>query len=108
MLGLAHRGWSLHDYGHHLVHTLRDLGYHSVLIGEQHISKRPDQIGYDQVIKIDTTRVDDVAPVTIDLLRDPPGRPWFMTPATSVGTAKGTSTIVETTLRPGNGIRTST
>ena len=78
MLGLAHRGWSLHDYGHHLVHTLRELGYHSVLIGEQHISKRPDQIGYDQVIKIDTTRVDDVAPVTIDLLRDPPGRPWFM------------------------------
>ena len=23
MLGLAHRGWRLHDYGHHLVHPLR-------------------------------------------------------------------------------------
>jgi arylsulfatase A-like enzyme len=78
MLGLAHRGWSLNDYQHHIVHTLRGAGYHSVLIGEQHISKRPDIIGYDQVIKIDTTRVDDVAPVTVDLLRDPPPSPWFM------------------------------
>jgi len=78
MLGLAHRGWSLNDYQHHIVHTLREAGYHSVLIGEQHISKRPDIIGYDQVIKIDTTRVDDVAPVTVDLLRDPPPSPWFM------------------------------
>jgi N-sulfoglucosamine sulfohydrolase len=78
MLGLAHRGWSLNDYRHHIVHTLRDAGYHSVLVGEQHISKRPDIIGYDQVIKIDTTHVDDVAPVTVDLLRDPPEAPWFM------------------------------
>jgi N-sulfoglucosamine sulfohydrolase len=79
MLGLAHRGWSLNDYRHHIVHTLREqAGYHSVLIGEQHISKRPDIIGYDQVIKIDTTRVDDVAPVTVELLRDPPQQPFFM------------------------------
>ena len=78
MLGLAHRGWSLNDYNHHIVHTLHEIGYHSVLIGEQHISKRPDVIGYDQVIKIATTRASDVAPVTIDVLRDPPGRPFFL------------------------------
>jgi N-sulfoglucosamine sulfohydrolase len=78
MLGLAHRGWSLNDYNHHIVHTLHDIGYHSALIGEQHISKRPDEIGYDQVIKIATTRASDVAPVTIDVLRDPPGRPFFL------------------------------
>ena len=36
MLGLAHRGWSLNDYRHHMVHTLREqAGYHSVLVGEQ-------------------------------------------------------------------------
>ena len=23
MIGLAHRGWSLNDYSHHIVHTLR-------------------------------------------------------------------------------------
>src|SRR5262249_30097415 len=67
MLGLAHRGWSLDDYEWHVVHTLRTAGYHSVLIGEQHISKEPDVIGYDQVVKIATTRATDVAPVTIDV-----------------------------------------
>jgi N-sulfoglucosamine sulfohydrolase len=78
MLGLAHRGWSLNDYNHHVVHTLHEVGYHSVLIGEQHISKRPDVIGYDRVIRIGTTRASDVAPVTIDVLRDPPHRPLFL------------------------------
>jgi N-sulfoglucosamine sulfohydrolase len=78
MLGLAHRGWSLHDYTHHIVHTLREVGYHSTLIGEQHISKRPDVIGYDRVVKIPTTRVDDVAPVTVEILRDGPREPFFL------------------------------
>ncbi len=77
MLGLAHRGWSLDDYEWHVVHTLRTAGYHSVLIGEQHISKEPDVIGYDQVVKIATTRATDVAPVTIDVLRDI-DRPFFL------------------------------
>ena len=78
MLGLAHRGWSLNDYSHHIVHTLRKVGYHSTLIGEQHISKRPDIIGYDRVTKIDTTRVHDVAPAAIDFLRDAPSEPFFL------------------------------
>ena len=58
MLGLAHRGWSLNDYRQHIVHPLREAGYHSVLIGEQHIAKRPDIIGFDRVEKIETTHVD--------------------------------------------------
>src|SRR3954449_9581886 len=78
ILGLAHRGWSLNDYSHHIVHTLRTVGYHSALIGEQHISKRPDIIGYDQVVKIPTTRVHDVAPIAIDFLRDAPQQPFFL------------------------------
>jgi hypothetical protein len=46
MLGLAHRGWSLNDYpAPHRAHTVATPVYHSVLIGEQHISKRPDIIG---------------------------------------------------------------
>ena len=53
MLGLAHRGWSLNDYRQHIVHTLRAAGYHSALIGEQHIAKRPGLIGYDRVVKFD-------------------------------------------------------
>ena len=41
MLGLAHRGWQLKDYGHHLVHPLRAAGYRTTLVGEQHISVDP-------------------------------------------------------------------
>ena len=78
MLGLAHRGWSLDDYQQHIVHTLRGIGYHSTLVGEQHVSKEPGEIGYDEVVKIATTRATDVAPVTIDLLRRAHRRPFFL------------------------------
>lgn len=78
MLGLAHRGWSLNDYQQHLVHPLHEAGYHSVLIGEQHIAKRPDIIGFDQVIKIETTRVESVAPAAIEVLAGPPPEPFFL------------------------------
>ena len=78
MVGLAHRGFSLKDYRHHIVHTLRDLGYWSALIGEQHISKKPDIIGYDEVVKISTSHTDDVVPVTLDLLERASDRPFFL------------------------------
>ena len=77
MLGLAHRGWVLNDYGEHIVHTLREAGYWSAMIGEQHIAKRPDVIGYDQVVKVETTRVESVAPIAIDLIASGPQQPWF-------------------------------
>ena len=78
MMGLAHRGWSLRDYSHHIVHVLREAGYHSVLIGEQHISKDPAAIGYDEVFKIPTTRVETVAPLAMEVLRREHERPLFM------------------------------
>lgn len=78
MLGLAHRGWSLRDYRHHIVHVLREVGYTSILIGEQHISKEPEIIGYDEVMKIPTTRVETVAPLAMEVLRRPRERPLFL------------------------------
>jgi len=69
MLGLAHRGWSLRDYRHHIVNVLRSAGYTSTLIGEQHISKEPEVIGYDEVLKIPTTHVETVAPLAMEVLR---------------------------------------
>ena len=54
MLGLAHRGFSLNDYGQHLLHTLRPAGYRSVLSGVQHIARKEiggaQAIGYDRVL----------------------------------------------------------
>jgi arylsulfatase A-like enzyme len=79
MMGLAHRGWELYDYGQHWVHTLRRAGYRSLLIGEQHISTDPGVIGYDEIVKVESTRAEDVAPLTIEALRRAQGdRPWFM------------------------------
>ncbi len=68
MFGLAHRGWALNDYRQHLVHPLREAGYRSVLIGEQHISEDPLTIGYDEVIEVDTTAATDVAPIAIEAI----------------------------------------
>ena len=78
MVGLAHRGFPLNDYRQHIVHTLHKLGYWSGLVGEQHISKKPEVIGYDEVIKIDTTHVDDVVPVTLEILNRKHRQPFFL------------------------------
>jgi arylsulfatase A-like enzyme len=47
LLGLAHRGFRLPDYGRHLVHAL--TGYTSRLVGEQHIAADAREIGYDEI-----------------------------------------------------------
>jgi arylsulfatase A-like enzyme len=80
MEGLAHRGWGLRDYGQHWVHTLRGGGYHSILVGEQHISNDPGVIGYDEIVKVESNKAEAVAPLTIDTLHraKKTGKPWFM------------------------------
>ena len=78
MLGLAHRGWELNDYREHIVHTLRGAGYWSALIGEQHLSLDPARLGYDEVVKVESTRVETVAPSAIELLAGAPRQPWFL------------------------------
>jgi arylsulfatase A-like enzyme len=78
MLGLAHLGFSLHDYTHHLIHTLRPAGYHSVLIGEQHLSKDPSLLGYDRVFQVPNSHAETIAPVTVDLLRQGLPQPFFL------------------------------
>ena len=78
MLGLAHRGWSLNNYGHHLVNTLRPAGYSSALVGEQHIAEDPSVIGYDKVVQIDTTHVESVVPATIEVLDQSLEQPFFL------------------------------
>jgi arylsulfatase A-like enzyme len=79
MLGLAHRGWALDDYSHHLVHTLGAAGYWSGLIGEQHISADDGILGYDVVAQLDDHHADTVVPAFADLLAQrPKHRPFFL------------------------------
>jgi arylsulfatase A-like enzyme len=78
MMGLAHRGWRLNDYDHHLIHTLRQAGYRSELIGEQHVSEDLDILGYDQVHRVDRSHVELVAPEAVKVLRTGIAEPWFL------------------------------
>ena len=78
MMGLAHRGFTLNDYDHQLVRMLKAAGYHSELIGEQHISADPNVLGYDVVHEIPDTRVHSVGPSAIDSLRSGIREPFFM------------------------------
>jgi arylsulfatase A-like enzyme len=78
MLGLAHRGYRLADYDHHLVHTLREAGYWSALIGEQHLSLDPHDLGYDRILEIGSSHASDIAPATAALLREGVREPFFL------------------------------
>jgi N-sulfoglucosamine sulfohydrolase len=78
MLGLAHRGFSLNDYKKHIVHTLRDAGYRSVLAGVQHVAAKPETIGYDEVLRPKTTSALDVAPGAVAFLDSRPKQPFFL------------------------------
>src|SRR5688572_22258836 len=76
MLGLAHRGFALHDYRQHLLHTLRAVGYYAALFGMQHIARDPAVIGYDQ-FWIESSRVEHVAPRAAEFLANAP-QPFFL------------------------------
>jgi hypothetical protein len=78
MTGLAHRGWELADYGRHIIHPLREAGYWSALVGEQHVSRDPEVLGYDHVVDITTNHVKSIAPAALELLRSRPPQPFFL------------------------------
>lgn len=78
MLGLAHRGFSLNDYGQHIVHTLRQVGYRSALIGTQHVARDPAVIGYDTIVPTNSSNAEHVAPAACRFLDAAPGEPFFL------------------------------
>ncbi len=78
MLGLAHRGFRMNDYNQHLVHTLRQASYHTVLAGIQHVASKPDLIGYDEIMRPRTMSAADVAPAAVAFLDKQPHTPFFL------------------------------
>ncbi len=70
MLGLAHRGYRLRYPERHIAHVLRSAGYWTGLIGEQHVSADPADLGYDRVVDLDSTKVRDVAPAATGLIAE--------------------------------------
>ena len=78
MTGLAHRGFSMSDYRRHMLYTLRDAGYRSILGGLQHIADKPERIGYDDLLAPKSNRVADVAPAAVRFLNGRPAGPFFL------------------------------
>jgi N-sulfoglucosamine sulfohydrolase len=70
MLGLAHRGYRLRYPERHIAVVLRSAGYWTGLIGEQHVSADPADLGYDRVVDLDSTKVRDVAPAATRLIAE--------------------------------------
>lgn len=78
MDGLAHRGFALRDYRQHIVHTLRAAGYHSTLVGVQHVARDPASIGYDEAIWMPGRPAEDVAAAALEVLDSAPPQPFFL------------------------------
>lgn len=80
MLGLAHRGYRLADTTRHLAHTLRDHGYFTALLGEQHLAADPEDVGYEHVTALDSFHAELVAPAAVELIHEdlPRDRPFFL------------------------------
>ena len=85
MLGLAHRGFALKDYGWHLARFLGGHGYETALFGMQHEAAAAETIGYDRCFADprregadrwlwDERNADHV----IDFLREKHERPFFL------------------------------
>lgn len=55
VMGLAHSdfGWELNNGEKHIASLLKDAGYHTTLIGVQHLTKTPEKLGYDSIIQLE-------------------------------------------------------
>jgi len=71
MLGLAHRGFRLNDYNHHLAAYLRTQGYHTTLSHFNHVgaAKQQQATVYDEVIGTPLAGGREVADHTIEHLK---------------------------------------
>jgi arylsulfatase A-like enzyme len=82
MTGLAHRGWSLNDYGRHVIRTLGKNGYYSALCGVQHIASHREPggkkvIGYDDVVGESTDHEGETSEMAAEFLHDGLEEPFF-------------------------------
>lgn len=69
MTGLAHRGFRLRSYEHHLARVLGAAGFETALCGVQHIAPDKHEIGYDRILDEEE-----------DYFRARPGDPWTANP----------------------------
>lgn len=81
MMGLAHRGWRLNDPSQHLVHTLKGAGYHTALVGVQHLASEPggaERLGYDEAVQTGGNHPAELAAAAEQFLVQPRTQPFFL------------------------------
>ncbi|HBR95432.1 MAG TPA: sulfatase [Opitutae bacterium] len=82
MLGLAHRGFRLKDYGETLVQFLGEAGYHTALSGIQHIALEPyaatADIGYSEILTEAHIDSNAIATAAEDFLGCEHQQPFFL------------------------------
>lgn len=71
MFGLAHRGFSMHNYNQHLVHSLHRAGYYSALIGVQHVAHDSAIIGYNET-RVQNSPAAHAMPGTAEYVQNAP------------------------------------
>ena len=80
MLGLAHRGFSLKDYSHHIARVLRGAGYEAALSGFQHVARAPQadprDTGYEFLT--DDESFESVTAAAERFLEGPREKPFFL------------------------------
>ena len=78
MVGLAHRGFWLNDYGQHVIHTLHKAGYTSAIAGTSHLANLAEDpiktIGY----QIDLGGQAAAHTRAVEFLEDVPPQPFFL------------------------------
>jgi N-sulfoglucosamine sulfohydrolase len=79
MMGLAHLDWHLNDHREALPHRLRELGYATLLVGEQHEATEGELLGYERCIGTRWPQLArEVAPAFVAALDGlDPNRPFF-------------------------------
>ena len=76
MLGLAHRGFSLHHPERHILHALKREGYRSALVGIQHVAKNYEAVGYDEILWAFTA--ESIAENAAAYIREERDAPFFL------------------------------
>ena len=80
VMGLCHAdfAWDLHENERHLASLLRDAGYHTTLVGVCHETRRPGEMGFDQIVGgAAAPKLGEIAVEQIDSHADA-GDPFYM------------------------------
>lgn len=81
LMGLVNRGWEYRPGQRTAPALLSELGYRTALIGQQHESRDPSRLGFDELYPWDAgaARCGPVSAKAVEWLESAPAEPFFLT-----------------------------